>query len=1001
MNKMGSFKIKNKHKKATAWLLFIVLIFMYSVTSEVIAKETPEAVYNGTTLAKVMLNNLSYTDVKKASNRIKLAVYETEALGIVKNVNGKTLGLNTLLTREEAIVAVYRLVGREAEAQQAAEVLAAADAGTKKKAAQAYWADGAFKLALDDGLITQAQYDDALAAVQTTLTASGYNRKASIQRQELAFWLALAMKIPPIYDQQKIFNSYKDWGNVDPEKIPNIEAVLRSTIMSGDDNGYFYPNKDVNRGDFAQIAKNAEAKVLPTVQIVKKTGTIEDKKSSKVVTAGKTTSIYTYNVRNSGGGLDNIVTKFPKYISSVSSNENNGKNIALYTKELVVYKNGTIGKSSLLKVGDRIEYTMASDNTVKFVNVISSIVDTKYIAAQINSLNMSSLSMSITKLFDMSYPDLDSAKKNIFFTINEKTADESYKYSKNVLVMLDNIESDIQSIQPDANAILTIKNGIITGISLFEFESPEESGIIDGIVEENNPQLGYLSLYNEDGSGTEPYDQLRIYNYSNQNDIEVFKNHKNSILDNIDAGDTVFIKLDENDEIISVSAVDNYIATYGKVLSKGPSMLVIKYDNGAEQVLDVDSNSIVINNKKIVNYSNLSDGDRVKLLLNITPLSTTIKEITIEGDEHFITDIYKGTVSYINETSNTLLATNMEVLKGGKWNRTDIKGVTGIKLSPECQLFYNNELIDLERANKYFNQNEAYVAVEKDYDGSERVAVISFRNEEDGEDVPYDDSIVSTDKDLGEFSLSSRDEIIKYGEGTIMVLNGRLVKGNSLSEEDLAYVVANRSYESGDYYAGVVQISERSDIEFAQIYRARISKIDENRSFTVQSYSQLKGGIWSYLNTPKTFKLSGDTRIVDDNGVVNQRGFADYGSSSYKDRTVYIVAQNTETLLVSTAPYGVYIAKGVIYDISDAVIGEEGTVLSEPTGIKLTDTQIFDTTNFIWNDSIEMTLSILNNSIILKDNKIAKPSDLEKGDLIRVLKKDDTETGDVYIIIVD
>jgi len=54
--------------------------------------------------------------------------------------------------------------------------------------------------------------------------------------------------------------------------------------------------------------------------------------------------------------------------------------------------------------------------------------------------------------------------------------------------------------------------------------------VVTGIVEENNPQMGYISLYGEDGTGTsvgaEQFYNLRIYNYGNQNELEVIKNQK-------------------------------------------------------------------------------------------------------------------------------------------------------------------------------------------------------------------------------------------------------------------------------------------------------------------------------------------------------------------------------------------------------------------------------------------------------------------------------------------
>jgi len=44
------------------------------------------------------------------------------------------------------------------------------------------------------------------------------------------------------------------------------------------------------------------------------------------------------------------------------------------------------------------------------------------------------------------------------------------------------------------------------------------------------------------------------------------------------------------------------------------------------------------------------------------------------------------------------------------------------------------------------------------------------------------------------------------------------------------------------------------------------------------------------LQHPRTFRITYDTQILGDDGVVGQRDFTDYGDSSYKSRTVYVLS---------------------------------------------------------------------------------------------------------------
>lgn len=960
--------------------------------------ESPEAVYTGISDGSAILSNLDYSDIRNSSEDDRKMVYETGALGLVKGYGAKTFGSSRILSREELITDIYRAVGRETEGQLEAEAINAKRPKDKRKLdIESIWADGFLTLAANDGLISKQDLADALSDKQASLPAGSFHRDAPAQRQELASWLAKALGLEPVYDQNKIYSNFLDWKNTDPAMIPYIEAILRSNIMAGDGKGRFYPDSPVTLGQLVQAVKNAESSIFPLLSFDRKTGTIENITASTDLSMGRQLARVTIYIRNSGGGLHLVELSAPANTAGLSADV---KDI----KDLVVYKDGALGTGRLLKTGDRLEYITDSDNTVRYADVLSSTLDTQYIAAQLTSIDTKSMKINADTLFKLDYPDLGPGGKSIDFGMGDKKVNVTYNYSKSVPVTIDGKKTDIVRLKPGMNLILTVHNGIVTEISTFEFEKDGEYGAVKGIAEENNPSMGYITLYNEDGTGTadgiEELARLRTYNYVTQEDIEVYKDHREADVNDIEAGDTVFLKIDGNNNVVSVSAVSNYTPKYGRVISRKGSTLAVEYD-GKVQTLNIDAGTLVISNGRASGYSSIKDGDQVRLLLQITPKSTKIKEITIEGSKHFITNIYKGTFSNINNTSKVLLAQNLMVLNNGSWVRTNQKGFTGIRLAEGYRLYYNDRAVTLGNTNKYFKGNEAYIAVEKDYGGEEQAVLVTFMNNEDGEDVPYDDSVSSAVPGAGEFTLSKKTEKIKYGEGTIVVKDGRLVSGNSISGEDAAYVVARRKSDSGDYYAGVVQIGERSDINLIQIYRGRIRQINEEKDFTVESYSQLNGTAWVYSNTPKVFGISFNTRIVSDSGVINQWGFMDYGNNSFKNTPVYVITRGTETLLVSTAPYGTSSIKGRIYEITGAAAAQGDTAAQEPNGFKLAEVKTYDTATYKWVDSNEMTLSILKNSIIYRNNSLAGPSDLAEGDIVRIIKKDNTATGDAYIIVVE
>ncbi len=527
-----------------------------------------------------------------------------------------------------------------------------------------------------------------------------------------------------------------------------------------------------------------------------------------------------------------------------------------------------------------------------------------------------------------------------------------------------------------------------------------EKGLYAGIVEENNPQLGYITLYNEDGTGKTPLalSKLRTYNYADPNDIQVYKNHVEAQLDDIEEGDTVFIRVDSNNLVTSVSSVANYTVRYGKIISKKLSSIIVEFEKKQQKTYNIDRAN-VIKDGKLVKYSQLKDGDTVKLLINEAPNLTVLKEIMVEGGDKLVSNIYKGTFDNYNGISNTIYLNDPWTFRNGKWIK-ETDGSKVIELGNGFTAYFdgqNRALKDLS----LLKDNTVYIASEKDYGNDELAVVASFTDSTDKE-VPYDDKVYITG--TNRFVLEKNLVNVTYNSGTIVVKDGRLVQGSSVSTNDYAYVMANRdnSGSGSTIIAGVVSIEQRPGTEAVQLYRGRISGIDEYKTVTLESYSRLNGTNWDYANTPMTFSLSSNTRITDTDGIVGQGSFtAENTQNTFKGRTVYILSDGTDAVEISTAPFGNFNIQGTVNGTTGGTLGEDGSVVQEPQSILLKNCRYYNTSAHLWVSMGDSNFNILKNSLILKNNKKINPSDLKKGDSVRVLKKDNAVTGDAYIIIVE
>lgn len=955
------------------------------------AAEEADIVYYGDAGAEAVLGNLHYYDVSRdiwSQN----AIYEVGALGILKGEAYRRFGRTVPLTKEEAIALAYRAVGREAEAQELGIAINNVRPATDRKSnSQDVWYDGFLQLAMNDGLISARDLADALNLEQATLTDENFRRKSSAQRQEIAYWLARTLSIQPVAQQQELLN-YTDWRSVDPDKLAYVEVLLREGIINGS-GGRINPRQPVTREQAAQILQNAENFVLGAMGYLKNSGIIENIAPTQDYTGGSAVSGRNIGIMNANGRSVSILTSAHTNASG-TKNENTGRPLTGSKSEIVVLRNGILGNSSLLEPGDRIQYITDSMNTVKYVFVISNIKDVRYLAVQVSGVDRTNLVMDVIQLFDLNYPDISgiSGDQSFNWSKNEKS---SFRIAESASITVNSLKSDLSDVTDDATAILTLdSNNLIKEIQCVDFGiNTQARRVVRGIVEENNPDLGYLTLFNEDGSGTGSSGSatLRTYNYVDQNKTEIYRNHKLVKADSIQAGDTAYIRLDDDGDISSISAVDNYTKKYGKIVSKLPTEIIVEYEDSTQQLLFVEDNVVVVRDKLLVGLQALHDGDRVRLLVNETNRGTDLKEITIEGTEHYVTNIYKGRITNIDDMSDKITVLGMQVFNKGNWERIDWKGVKTIPFAEGLKIYSASSggtVLDIDTANRLLFSNEAYIAVEKTYGGEEQAVLLSYRNSTDTVVPTYSGTISGNTSGSGSFMLAYENRKIHYSDGSIVVKNGRLTTGNSLNDKDRAYLALNRNYSSGDYYASVVAVDQPQAANGMTLYRGRIKEINEELNFTLESFSQLQGTDWEYSNTPKTLNITFDTRVLIDVGVLNVRDFKGYGEDSYLNRTVYVVADGPNAVLVSTAPYGIENVRGTV----SSVHGDE---------ISLRKVRLYNASTYMWNSIADSTINVLENSVVIKDGKVSNAAHITNGTTLRIVKKDTSTVGDGYIIFIE
>jgi hypothetical protein len=974
-------------QKLRQYMSLIILFFIFMPFTAKAAAETPARIFTGIESSDAILKNLDYEDVKNSDSWAKSAIWETGALELLKGYGNRIFGLRDRLSVEQAIAIAYNMAGREAEAQLAAEALDLARED-KKNYAPDMWSDGYIQLALNDGIITQEEYDDAFAADQRSLGSGDFRRQSPVTREDFAYYIARVLGLTPVNEQTHLFNSYNDWHRANPHRIPYIEALLQNKVMSGDNNGRFLPKDTVTREMAAQIIKNAEPLIFPGLGMEKSKGTIESIKSFTDKADGKNTEIKLINVRKSNGTLDQFRFIYP--LDSGSLNEISG-NINTEKTGTIVNETDVLKDETALKEGQEITYIM-QNGRVLYVTVMNSTKTTVHKLVRILSVDEPAGRIQTEIIMDVPFSDVRMIDESSLNSIKTGGREEILSVSRDALIYIDFVKKSLKDIEPQSLMLLTMENNLVTAMEKVNLELLQESGIISGILEENNPALGYVTLYFYDGSGTlldkgKSLSSYRTFSYINIDNVEVYKNGSPASIDDINPGDSVFLKLDEKGNITVISGTDNFYPVYGKVRIKGSNTLQIQKGDGTYQVISISQNTPVFKDRKRVSADDIKEGDDIRILLQTSGNQVIVGEVTISTQNPVISGVYKAQLNYYDEAGNSLVVSGMKYFKDGLWWQADVKGITKLDIKKD----YKPEIPKDANGTVYF-------ATGKNLLGNDVVIRATVVNDSINTGL-ISDTIAESLPGRGIITLLNESKPVSYGENTLIVKGGKLLEPNQVRSQDEAHFACSSSSD-GSIRADVLWIREPAEDTGLALLRGRISGIDKINSVTLESFSQFNMPDWEFVNVQKTLTIDPMvTRLFDDGGRTDLAEFDDEGENSYKNRTIYVLAREGKAIQISTAPYGDVVYRGRISELEGERKDSFGHIITQAQAVVISEVKLFNRETWLWDNKQETRFGLPENAVIIKNGKITDRSALEKGDRITVISS--VSGVDAFVVMAE
>lgn len=315
---------------------FLICLFLIGASCLTLAGAALGAlpVYYGSPSAPSVLRQSQFSDIAK--HWAKDSILKMAGRGIIRGTGNNKFQPESSLTKEQAVILLLKALGQGERAEQMAAAIAAQN-GTPAANLDAYLIQGYLVTAVEAGLMT----DQERAKVEA-------DRTSPAQRQEVAYWTAKALGLTPVYGaEQKMVFSYKDSNGFEPSYLPWIEAMLREKLMSGTAANVFSPKGAMKRAEMAALLERIYPRLAAQRGLSPEEGVVV-KKSSRALNGVNQT---VFEIRTDSGKVFELVTG----------------NAPTFTREVVVYKNGQVGSSSLLAAGDRVSFALEPDQSLSFI----------------------------------------------------------------------------------------------------------------------------------------------------------------------------------------------------------------------------------------------------------------------------------------------------------------------------------------------------------------------------------------------------------------------------------------------------------------------------------------------------------------------------------------------------------------------------------------------------------------------------------------------------------
>ncbi len=921
------------------------------------------------------------------------SVLKMDAKGLIKGDGKGNFYPERSVSRQEVIALLVRLIDKENDV-----LTVNLEESSVKESAKGVgdWAVGYLEVAKKEGIITDNE-----------LTVLMWNWEA--ERQEVAQWLCKAVKqSPQKTDTNGVLEQFVDVYDINKLKSPYIIPLVRDKIIVGS-NGYFRPLDSVKRGEVAILLDRSDKKYLDKTIVRSKKGqiigldNIDDDETTVKDDKGLVYDLtFAYNTIMYKGGEkvepeDLALGDWVEYVEDDKDNityaevlENEAlpeptTNVVTGSVNSVI--NAAVPQITIIdSKGNLGIYSMGPDTVFnlngKLVNFMSiqpgQAVTLELVNGTVSKVYAISVGTTIKGLvtqIDLSSGSLEI--KTIISTLN-------FWLSPNLLTQL---KIDTNQVAIGDYVRVKVNNGLVSELfveaggsidtddsSNMDSSSDTDNSSTDSSNTDNNEHnyTVYTATLDDvdkskdevdlKSSTIEYLDDGRWRSKSGSltleaaDDVEIYYDGDEKDFDDLDdyEDDTIYLVYDEDeDEVIKIRVRKGTEYKYDDTITDMSTRSDWFELDDESKTFYYDESTIVMIDGELMNGDDLMEDDEVYVTVDkvSTKYHAAVVEVTASNTSEGDYKVYKATLDDV-DTSNKeieLKSTTVQYLDDAKWRSSS--GNLTLEVADSAKMYFDGALIDLNELETYENAT-IYVVYDEDV---EEVIKIKVKK---GTEYKYDDEISDQSTRNNRFELNDADKTIYYEDDVIVMIDGKLMNGDDLEEDDKVYVTVDKV--GTEYRASVVQVkpNDSSEADYI-IYKATLYDVDTRndeidlKSNTVQYLDDAR---WRNKSGSLTLEIASDVEMFFDGNEIDFDELDDY-----ENDTIYVIYNEDEEEVVKLR-----VKRGITYFYDDE-INDSST-----------------SSNWFELDDANKTIYYDDDAIIIKDGELIEGDDLEEDDEVYV-----------------